>query len=237
MSAIGVSGIEIDPSTAENLGAGVPPADACSFAAGDRLMALALFMCGGRKSRAKASASSSSPSPSAVVLALASGGDAATVEAPAPDPRGQGARRLLLAVARSARASSSSSPSSAAASSSASSSSSSSSSSVLSPPRGVRPPRLSFECGTLLAGGDAAAYLNGLGVFLPPGAAAASEELIVNVGTFEAVGVFESKAPSRSRGDGGENGKEAASTPVAIAFSEPARMSPSDPAYDPDFDS
>lgn len=224
MSAIGVSGLEIDPADSGEVGPEVPPADACSFAAGDRLLALALFVKGGGGGRA--GASETAPSPSAVVLALASGGDAATVAAPAPDPRGQGARRLLLVVAARGSKAAKDPPSS--------------SLLLLSPPRGVRPPRLSFECGTLLAGDDAAAYLKGLGVVLPafsgasgdPAAAAASDrELIVNVGTFEAAGAVFAEAGKQQR----LRRPEAAADD--IPFSEPARLSPSDPGYDPDFDS
>ena len=131
---------------------------------------------------------------------------------------------------------------------------SSAAASLLSPPRGVRPPRLSFECGTLLAGADAAAYLRGLGVVLPASGASAAaasgdQELIVNVGTFEAAGAVFGSAQSRrrrrSRGEeeeegSKEEGKEERLRRLAAAdipFSEPARLSPSDPGYDPDFDS
>ena len=74
MTAVGVSGIEIDPADSGDLGAEVPPADACSFAAGDRLLALALFLKKGGKKRGRGGggAPCSSPLPSAVVLALAS---------------------------------------------------------------------------------------------------------------------------------------------------------------------
>jgi len=236
MTAIGVSGLEIDPSSSGDLGVDVPPADACSFAAGDRMLALALFMEGGGGARRRGRGTTARSKPCAVVLALASGGDAATVEAPAPDPRGQSARRLLQAVAARQGGGGG-------AKGGGNDATSSSSPSVLAPPRGIRPPRVSFECGTLLAGRDAAAYLRGLGVTLPS-SGSDEEELVVNVGTFGAVGVFESRKTDEgdddendgeNDGDGEEQQNAKEETPVV--FSEPAKLLPSDPGYDPDFDS
>jgi len=202
---------------------------------------------GGGVGRGRASAApprhSSPPrasSPSAVVLALASGGDAATVEAPARDPRGQRARRLLLAVAVRGAVAAAAGGGAAAAPPAAR---------PLAPPRGVRPPRLSFECRTLLAGRDAAAYLSRVGAALPPMADCAGgeeNELVVNVGDFEAVGaVFEARGEDGDEGGGGgekdDGGGKGASSPSppgrSVVFSETARLCPSDLGYDPDFDS
>jgi len=274
-TAIGVSGVEIDPEgpDAGSLGASdLPHADACSFAAGDRLLSLALFLRNGRGGKKKgdtateateateakaaaAAANSRAPLrlpseaaeetgsqtkttadsralmfplataeatkvatgtetnaprllPSAVVLALASGGDAAIVSSPAPDPTGQGARRLLLAVAAAA---------------SSKSSRSSENHLPLAPPRGVKPPRLRFECDTLLDGSDAEAYLRKLRVEY----GSSSSSLIVNVGSFEIVGL------GGEDDDGDKNDDEKNETTL---FAAPARLSPSDPAYDAELD-
>ena len=76
---------------------------------------------------------------------------------------------------------------------------------------------------------------------LPQASAAATGELIVNVGTFEASGAVFSESGGGGERDGNRVAAERLLRPHSateiLRFSEPARLSPSDPGYDPDFDS
>lgn len=100
-----------------------------------------------------------------------------------------------------------------------------------------------FECDTLLDGEDAAAYLRGLGVedksgrsFPPSSSSSSSRSMVVNVGTFEIVGLDEGSDCDDGDDDDDENDKNNNGENKKAPFSAPALLSPSDPAYDSELD-